>query len=87
MWTPFGISTAHAQDAAAGGTAGIVMQLLPLVLIGWWRDGDPRMAWGQALGVAALWFVGAGGAAVLLRRYVEVPGAARARAFSTAARP
>lgn len=32
MWTPFGISTAHAQDAA-GGTAGIVMQLLPLILI------------------------------------------------------
>lgn len=32
MWTPFGISTAHAQDAAGGG-AGIVMQLLPLVLI------------------------------------------------------
>jgi len=32
MWTPFGISTAHAQDAAAGG-AGIVMQLLPLILI------------------------------------------------------
>lgn len=64
-----------------------LVHLLPLVLIGWWRDGDPRMAWGQALGVAALWFVGAGGAAVLLRRYVEVPGAARARAFSTAARP
>jgi preprotein translocase subunit YajC len=33
MWTPFGISTAHAQDAGAGGAAGIVMQLLPLILI------------------------------------------------------
>ena len=33
MWTPFGISTAHAQDAAAGGAAGIAMQLLPLLLI------------------------------------------------------
>ncbi len=33
MWTPFGISTAYAQDAASGGTAGIVMQLLPLILI------------------------------------------------------
>ena len=32
MWTPFGISTAHAQDAAAGGM-GVVMQLMPLVLI------------------------------------------------------
>jgi preprotein translocase subunit YajC len=31
MWTPFGISPAYAQDAAGG--AGIVMQLLPLVLI------------------------------------------------------
>jgi preprotein translocase subunit YajC len=33
MWTPFGISTAYAQDAGAGGAAGIVMQLLPLILI------------------------------------------------------
>ncbi|WP_137124457.1 preprotein translocase subunit YajC [Roseomonas sp. HF4] len=31
MWTPFGISPAYAQDAAGG--AGIVMQILPLVLI------------------------------------------------------
>ena len=33
MWTPFGISTAYAQDAGAGGAPGIVMQLLPLILI------------------------------------------------------
>jgi len=34
MWTPFGISTALAQEAAgAGGATGIVMQLLPLILI------------------------------------------------------
>ena len=33
MWPPFGISTAYAQDAGAGGAAGIVMQLLPLILI------------------------------------------------------
>jgi len=33
MWNPFAISVAHAQDAAAGGAAGIVMQIMPLVLI------------------------------------------------------
>ena len=32
MWNPFAISVAHAQDAA-GGAAGIVMQIMPLVLI------------------------------------------------------
>lgn len=33
MWTPFGISTAYAQDAGAGGAGAIIMQLLPLILI------------------------------------------------------
>ena len=32
MWNPFAISVAHAQDAA-GGAAGIAMQIMPLVLI------------------------------------------------------
>ena len=32
MWTPFGISTAFAQDAA-GGVASLAMQFVPLALI------------------------------------------------------
>lgn len=50
-----------------------LVHLLPLVLIGWWRDGDPRMSWGPAIAVAAVWFVVAWVAAWMLHRAVEAP--------------